>query len=198
MSGGKIAQKIVLTVAIATIILVGRLYLQSATLYHNALQLEEASLKKLYFWDNYKLIMTYEKACHLYFPLSPYYKKSLKKLEFLGNLYENKGKTKLAKYAWLAAKGCIMVNRSFYIPFKGELKTINKHIAKLYDDPRALERDNIKDPDLVASIFLLIGLFTWTGSVIFMILTKDKVKAKISFVTFVLGYMIWIISILKL
>ena len=175
-------------------IIIARSWIQAAQEFNNARSLEKKHFKNGNFFEQFKLINQYEKSCHLYFPLSPYFTRSIKRLMALGTKFEEEHKTKLAKYAWLAAKGCIMVNRSFYIPGKKYLPEINTHIAKLFNDPQALERPNIKDPSLLFSLLMLVGLFTWIGSVIAMIMLKGK-KVKFFYFLFVGGYILWIISI---
>ncbi len=149
------------------------------------------------FYSNFKLIFTYEKACHLYTPLFSSQNKAINKLIYLGNYFEKHKEIKLAKYAWLAAKSCILSTRSYFKPDREKLATINQHISTLFKDKRALTRQNIKDPSLLFSILMLIGLILWTGSIITIILLEGR-KIKLLFPTFILGYVLWIISIFLL
>ena len=190
----RVGKKLIIFILLTTFIIGTRNIIQAKHIYSKALEIEKAMNEKKDFFQSFTLINTYEKACHLYFPFSPYFKKSIEKLMNLGQKFEKQNETKLAKYAWLAAKGCIMVNRSFYISGKKYLPEINAHISKLFDDPLALERPNIKDPSLLFSILMLAGLFTWIGSVIALIMLEGKNRT-LFYLLFVGGYALWIISI---
>ncbi len=171
-----------------------RLHIQAGREYRSAMELKKERLQKGNYYDGFRIIMGFEKSCHLYYPLSPYYKKSIRELENLGRYYQEKGESKLARYAWLAVKSCIMSARSFYIPRKGEMKTADTRISSLLFEKGKPEKDRIKDPSILFSVLMILGLLMWVGGLITAILLEGK-HLKWLFLIFTVGYVIWIISI---
>ena len=190
---GTTSKKIILIIIALLFLIVIRLFAQSFFLLTKAERFEKTITSPSNFLENYRLILYYQRSCQFYFPFSPIFSKGINKLIYLGSKFEQQRERKLAKAAWLGAKSCIMLSRGFYLPYKNKLRLINKHIASLFNDKNALERSNIKDPDIFYSLLMIIGLLLWIGSGIYIIIKPEKIFY--GFTTFLLGYILWILSL---
>lgn len=167
--------------------------------------------------NSIKAVRYYEKALLSYIPLSPYNKEAI-----LGTLErcENFKDTEQKLYCYETLRSALYQIRSFYQPYKDEIKNIEPSIAELktkqmiqwkYNnfsekDYQRLYNHHMEilkydsSPSGLWSIISIFSLLAWIGSVFWIIIKGfntplNKKYLLIGFVSFVLFFSLWIIGL---
>ena len=154
-----------------------------------AYQKGESCLKK---GQYIKAITFFDRSIHWYAPFNPYIQRSAERLWEISKNARLNGDNLLSLIAVRTIKRGFLSARNFYTPGKGWIETCNLRIQELLMiekglkgsgnemslDSSVLKELKVKDPDVMWSIILLIGLLGWIGSVIALIMSGLKAPQK--------------------
>lgn len=167
--------------------------------------------------NSIKAIRYYERALLSYIPLSPYNKEAITGiLERCKNFKDTEQKL----YCYESLRSSLYQIRSFYQPYKEEIKSIEPLIAELkakqmiqwkYNNFSEKNYQNLYNhhieilkydgsPSVLWSIISVFSLLAWIGSV-FLIITRgyaapiNKKYLLIGFVNFILFFSLWLIGL---
>jgi hypothetical protein len=152
-----------------------------------------------------------------YTPFSPYMKKAEKNILKLGDMFQQKQDLYGSLFAYETLRASYFQVRSFYQPRQDLIDKLNYKIAKLKVEILKNENrpNNAEDeykrqlkilkhndfPSTISSLILCLSFVAWIGSIIFMILQGfkyEKANKKIiliSFASYLLFFLIWIMSL---
>ena len=168
-----------------------------------------------------RAITYFDRSIHWYTPFNPYVQRSAERLWEIGNRAEQQGDVKLALIAFRTIRSGFYSARSFYQPGVNWINQcdhkikilINKEKDKIEteNDVKLVEKDYLKnrkfkDPSILWTLFLEIGLLGWIGTVIgFIIFSLKHIKTFNSFLRPFLGwgilffvfFTLWIIGMIN-
>lgn len=142
-----------------------------------------------------KAITFFDRSIHWYTPFNPYVEKSAETLWEMSQDAEAKGDIRLALIAARTIRRGFIAARSFYTPGKDWIKKCDLKIYELLKieqerkddlavddimDTSVLENPQVKGPDVMWSIILLVGLLGWIGTAIAFIISGFRDSHKTS------------------
>lgn len=166
-------------------------------------------------------ITHFERSIHFYGPFSKSVKSSIINLWEIGEKAEKAKDIDIALVAFRGLRSSLYAVRSFYTPYKEWIKKCDEKIAMLVANKEdyiarnegksfeerknkvieTLQRNNA--PSVGWSIFLEIGFFSWViGTILFINKGFENNsfnwrKSKLFILIIILGYIMWIIGMIK-
>ena len=172
--------------------------------------------------DQYiKAITFFDRSIHWYTPFNPYVHKSAERLWEISKDAQKRGDSRLALFAVRTIRRGFIAARSFYTPGRDWIERCDLRIHELvmiqqvrkgglengeYVEVSVLENPQVKGPDILWTILLLISLLGWIGSVIGFIVSEFRTSKKTRLLSFsnfkwivlwAVFFVIWIVGMMK-
>ena len=168
-----------------------------------------------------KAISFFDRSIHWYTPFNPYVYKSARHLWEISMDAQARGDIRLALIAVKTIKRGFVAARSFYTPGRDWIEKCDIRISELLKFERGrkghlkregkmevavLDNSQVKGPDILWSIILLIGFLGWIGSAIGFIISRfrtSNASGLLSFSNFkwvlfwAVFFAIWIVGMMK-
>ncbi len=166
-------------------------------------------------------ITFYDRSIHWYTPFNPYVHKSARHLWEISMDAQARGDIRLALIAVKTIKRGFVAARSFYTPGRDWIEKCDIRMSELLKFEQGkknhlkregkvevllLDNPQVKGPDILWSIILLIGLLGWIGSAIGFIISRFRTSnpsGLLSFSNFkwvlfwAVFFAIWIVGMMK-
>ncbi len=168
-----------------------------------------------------KAITFFDRSIHWYTPFNPYVDKSAERLWEISKDAQKRGDIRLALIAAKTIRRGFVAARSFYTPGKDWIEKCDLRIYELLkieqgrkgelamgeiEKVSVFENPQVKGPDILWSIILLICLLGWIGSVIGFIMSGFRASYKTSLlslsnlkwiVLWAVFFAIWVVGMMK-